>query len=191
MRLQVKVIHLVDGISSLGGHKSISRGAAAGGPRPAKDIQRVAGGYLIEWAGSGGTPGLFFVPDAQIACAQVVRVPDDDELPAAALEPSSAEEQPQAPALTRSDSPALAADPARAEPAPPVAGAELVPQLDGGGALPDGIEVGPGGVYRRADPTPPPPVDPADQVPPDTDKAGAPYQPSRRRGGPRPAKGED
>lgn len=83
MSLRVVVLHFKDGIGALGGSMSISAGAVEGGPRAAKSIRRVPGGYLVDWDGRGGKPGKYVVHDAQIACAEV----------AEEVEPEWAEEQ--------------------------------------------------------------------------------------------------
>jgi hypothetical protein len=201
VRLQVRVLHFVDGIGALGGTQTVSRGVVSGGPRPAEDIQRVAGGYLVKWNGSGGRPGLYFVPDARIACAQV------EDLDASAPVTLTAEDQAEVERILSREQPPAADDAAVPPPpagsggdggAPPAsvaaqpasdapAAEQPAPVLTG--PLPEGVELGPGGVYRRSQPTPPVRVGEGEL--PDPEAEAVPYRPSRRRSGPQPAKAQD
>lgn len=214
MRLQVKVLHFVDGIGPLGGTQTISRGNVDGGPRAAEDIQRVNGGYFVKNV-TGGRPGSYFVPDARVACAQVEEIADES------------------PAGTGSQDKSVRA-PEWSKPAPTsggVSGGNLKPLADGmgpagafdasaprspeveslppprtiqsesratpadappidlalipGHTLPDGMKVNASGVFSREHPTPP--VAAEGDLPP-AEVPAASFQPSRRRPGPNPAK---
>lgn len=71
-RLRVVVVHCTDGVAALGGNKSISNGRVSGGPKEAKSITRIPGGYLVEWGGgAGGKPGTYVIPDAKVDSVEV------------------------------------------------------------------------------------------------------------------------
>lgn len=209
MRLQVKVLHFVDGIGPLGGTQTISRGKCEGGPRQAEDILRVNGGYLVKNV-TGGRPGSYFVPDARVACAQVEEVDDDPANAAAAAKelatppapewtkpalPSggvsggnlkpAAEVPPEEPRAFAPSAPGplVSSVPPTREPIPDAPAIDLA--LIPGHTLPEGMKVNAAGVFSRESPTPPVQADSGDLPPPARNDLG--YQPSRRRGGPKPA----
>jgi hypothetical protein len=68
--LRIKRLDLNIGIGLLGGHQSINVGPQAG-RMCARSIERMKGGFVVEWPVGDGKFDLILVPDSTVLAAKV------------------------------------------------------------------------------------------------------------------------